>query len=139
MSTNTVSTVIDRHPVPIAGLLAIASIPIHAVLPFWWSHQIAALVLALIAGVYIGFSVVDGRLKTIIIEVMVAIGFVGFAAGSMIYNPLWLPLGYIAHGLWDILHHSPLFNLKMPRWYIPLCAAYDILAGIGLWVIWMLR
>lgn len=130
---------VARHPYPVAGILALLSVPIHAVLPFWWSHQIAALLLSAIAGIYLGFAVLDGSTNRLIREGIVALAFIGFAAAAIIYNPLWLPAGYIAHGIWDWLHHTPAFKLKMPNWYIPLCAAYDILAGIGIWLIWMLR
>lgn len=130
---------IARHPFPAAGLLALLSLPFHAVLPFWWSHQIAALVLAAIAGIYLGFAVLDGSTTRLIREAIAALAFIGIAASAIIYNPLWLPVGYIAHGIWDWLHHLPPFKLKMPNWYIPFCAAYDILAGVGIWLIWTLQ
>jgi len=130
---------IDKHPLPIAGVLALVSVPIHAVLPFWWSHQLAALLLTAIAGVYVGFAVLDGRYSRIAVECVVAICFVAFSTAAMIYNPMWLPAGYIAHGVWDFLHHTPVFKVKMPIWYIPFCAAYDVLAGVGIWIVWWLR
>ena len=129
----------EKHPLPIGGGLALVTVPLHAFIPFWWSHQLAALVLALIAGIYVGFAVLDGRTRIILVELMVAFAFIAFACAAMIYDPIWLPLGYVAHGLWDALHHSPLFDTKMPRWYIPLCAVYDIIAGAGIWLIWVLR
>ena len=133
------NAVMVRHPYPVAGLLALASVPLHAILPFWWSHQLAALLLATIAGVYLGFAVMDGNAVRLVREALAAIAFIAFAAAAMIYDPMWLPFGYIAHGIWDWLHHLPPFKLKMPSWYIPLCAAYDILAGVGIWLIWWLR
>lgn len=131
--------VLERHPYPVAGILALLSVPIHAVLPLWWSHQIAALLLTAIAGIYLGFAVLDGNAARLYREALVALAFIAFAAAAMIHNPLWLPIGYVAHGVWDWLHHAPAFKLKMPYWYIPFCAAYDILAGAGIWLIWMLR
>lgn len=130
---------LQKHPKAIGGILALLSVPIHAVLPFWWSHQFAALLLTAIAGIYLGFAVLDGRTTRLIREGVVALVFIGFSAFAMIYNPLWLPAGYIAHGIWDWLHHAPAFRLKMPSWYIPFCAVYDILAGVGIWLIWVLR
>ena len=40
--------------------------------------------------------------------------------------PLWvLALGYLLHGLWDMLHGAVLPHV-MPEWYAPLCIGYDI-------------
>lgn len=91
----------------------------------------------MIGGVYIGFAVMDGRLSQLILEGVVAIAFVVYAMLALYINPLLLALGYILHGLWDTAHHSPLFDVKMARWYIPACAAYDIVVGIGLYIIWV--
>ena len=83
---------LDQHPIAIGSILALITVPVHAVLPFWWSHQLAALVLALIAGIYPGFAAVDGQLKYLIIECLGAAGFIGFAAAAMVYNPPCLPV-----------------------------------------------
>lgn len=132
-------SLLAKHPLPIAGLLALISLPIHAVLPEPLSMQLAAGILALIAGVYIGFAAKDGRISCLILETCVAVLFAVFAMVALAINPLWIVAGYIAHGAWDALHHSPFFDVEMPRWYIPMCAAYDVLAGIGLLIIWTLK
>lgn len=131
--------VVARHPLPVAGILALVTLPIQAVLPMELSMQFAAGILALIAGIYIGFAVLDGRLSRLAIETFVALLFSIFAITALAINPVWLAAGYIAHGIWDALHHTPLFDVEFPRWYIPMCAAYDVLAGIGLLVIWSLK
>ena len=129
-------TILENHPVPIAGILALITLPVHLLLPIAISHLLAAGVLALIGGVYIGFAAIDGRTSRIILETCVGLAFAVFAMVSLQIEPLWLAAGYVFHGLWDALHHSPWFDVKMPKWYIPLCAAYDIAAGIGLFIIW---
>lgn len=130
--------VLSKHPLPVAGLLAVVSLPIHLLLPENLSQAGAATVLAMIAGVYIGFAVQDGRLHLIALEAAVAIAFTVFAAIALLHNPLLIPLGYIAHGLWDAAHHRHRVQTDLPDWYIPLCALYDVLAGLGLWLIWWL-
>ena len=99
----------------------------------------AAGVLALIGGVYVGFAAIDGRLSVIAMEVVVALAFALGAMIALLLSPWWIAIGYVAHGIWDWLHHSSAFGHSVPRWYIPLCALYDVLAGVGLLVIWGLQ
>ena len=124
------------HPLPLAGLLALASLPLHLALPERASIVVAAVLLAAIGGIYVGFALLDGRPQVIIRECAVAAAFAAFAAFCLLHAPLALPLGYVAHGLWDALHHERGLTLAMPRGYVPLCAVYDVLAGAGLWLIW---
>lgn len=128
---------INDHPVPVAGILALISLPVHLLLPEDASYAGAAIVLGMIAGIYIGFAVVANRLDQILLQLFVALGFAGFALIAWMTNPIWIAAGYVAHGLWDAAHHFRLSKVAFPRWYIPLCAVYDILAGLGLAVIWL--
>ena len=129
------ASVVERHPLPIANLLALVSLPVHALLPIEWSQIFAAGVLALIGGVYVGFAAVDGRAAVITIETAVAVSFALGAMVALQLEPWWIAAGYILHGVWDWLHNTPAFGHAVPRWYIPLCAVYDVLAGIGLLLI----
>jgi hypothetical protein len=106
--------------------------------PISASHVLAATLLTLIAGIYIGFAVLDGRLSRLLVEGSVACMFVGFATWSLINAPHLIPLGYLAHAGWDFLHHTPLFEVAMPKWYIPACVVVDVFVGLGLWLIWVL-
>ena len=130
--------VLVRHPFPLAGLLALVTLPLHLVLPSALSVTFAGTVLALIGGIYIGFALLDGRPAVIARECLVGLAFVSFASVSATLAPQLLPLGYIAHGVWDAAHHPRGLGLAMPRGYVPFCALYDVLAGIGLWLIWSL-
>lgn len=129
--------ILERHPIPAAGLLAIATIPFHLALPQQASELLAAGILALIGGIYIGFAVVDGRISRIALETFVAVLFAVFAMTLLALAPVWLAADYIAHGIWDAAHHSPLFDTHFPRWYIPACAVYDVIVGLALFLIWM--
>ena len=131
--------IIQKHPLPVAGLMAVLSVPVHLFLPSSWSYAFAAVLLALIAGIYVGFAVVNDRPQQIVLQLLVAILFAVFATVAWLVNPFWLAAGYAAHGLWDIAHHLRLSKLSFPRWYIPLCAAYDLAAGVGLALIWSIK
>lgn len=130
--------ILERHPVPVAGVLALVSLPIHVFLPANISYAFAALLIALIAGIYVGFAVVADDLTQIAIQLVVAICFMLSAMIAWLFSPVWIAAVYVAHGLWDAVHHFEISPTRFPKWYIPLCALYDVLAGVGLAVIWSL-
>ena len=132
--TNALATLI-RHPARIGAILAIASLPLHFWLPLPASQQLAALVLGLVAGIYIGFAVVDGRLAIFRIEAGVAAIFLSAAVAGLWVSPWLVPAAYAAHGFWDIAHHRHV-GTAMPRWYISFCAVFDWTFAAGLATIW---
>jgi hypothetical protein len=101
-------------------------------LGFWWleAKTVYALGLTLIAAVYIGFSVADGRGKVIAIESCVAGFFVVMAAVSVSGSAWLLVLGLAGHGLKDLWQHRTQF-VRNTRWWPPFCATVDwVTAGI---------
>jgi hypothetical protein len=81
-----------------------------------------------IASVYIGFSVADGRPKIIAIEVGVATAFVVLGAMA-ITGPAWLLVaGLTAHGLKDLWQHRTQY-VANTRWWPPFCATVDWVAA----------
>jgi len=101
-------------------------------LGFWWlePRTVYALGLALIAAVYIGFSVADGRWQVIAAESSVAGFFVVVAALSVSGSAWLLVLGLAGHGLKDLWQHRTQF-VRNTRWWPPFCATVDwVAAGI---------
>lgn len=97
---------------------------------FWWLSPatVYALELALIAAVYIGFSVADGRGKVIAVECGVAFAFVIIAA-TAVTGPAWLiVIGLAGHGLKDLWQHHTQF-VANTRWWPPFCAVVDWIAA----------
>jgi hypothetical protein len=125
-----------RHPARIGAIFAVASLPLHWWLPLPASQQLAALVLGLVAGIYVGFAVVDGRLATFGIEAAVAAAFLAAAVAGLWVSPWLVPAAYAVHGLWDMAHHRHV-STAMPRWYIPFCAVFDWTFAAGLAAIWI--
>jgi hypothetical protein len=76
-------------------------------LAFWWLDAAAvyALGLVLIASVYIGFAVADGRPAIIAVESTVAGAFVIVAAAAVTGSPWLLVLGLAGHGVKDLWQH----------------------------------
>ena len=97
---------------------------------FFWLEPatVYALGLVLIAAVYIGFSVADGRPKVIAVEVVVASLFVLVAAVG-VTGPAWvLVAGLAGHGVKDLWQHRTRF-VANTRWWPPFCAAVDVVAA----------
>ena len=89
-------------------------------LAFWWLDTAAvyALGLVLIASVYIGFAVADGRPAVIAFASTVAGVFVIVAAAAITGSPWLLVLGLAGHGLEDLWHHRRQF-VGNTRWCPP--------------------
>ena len=96
----------------------------NVVLPFgfWWLDlsTVHALAIALIAAVYIGFAVADGRPKVIAVETCVAAGFVILAAIGVTETAWILVIAYAAHGAKDLWQHRTHF-VASTRWWPPFC------------------
>ena len=76
-------------------------------LAFWWldSATVYALGLVVIASVYVGFAVADGRPKVIAVESSVTFAFVVVAAAAVTGSPWLLVAGLAGHGLKDLWQH----------------------------------
>jgi len=99
-------------------------------LAFFWldAATVYALGLVLIASVYIGFSVADGRGKVIVIETCVASAFVVIAAVGLTGSGWLLVAGLAGHGLKDLWQHRTGF-VANTRWWPPFCATVDFVAA----------
>jgi hypothetical protein len=118
-----------RIPI-IAGLIVGA---VQAVSPFafYWLEQatIHAIYISLIASIYVGFAVADGRPRIIAIESAVAVGFVLVAIAGVTGTAWLLVAGYAGHGAKDYLQERHHF-VANTRWWPPFCAAIDFLVAI---------
>lgn len=126
-------------PVVYATVFAALTLPLHLIIPFWWSHQYAALPLVAIPAVLVGLAAGVGQVRAIALECLVALAAMGFVAASLIYEPNWIPAAYIVHSLWIRLHTTSPLAFEMPAWIILSCATYEFLAGFGIGLIWMVR
>ena len=97
-----------------------------APLGFWWLDPatVYGLSLTLIAAVYIGFAVADGRPVVIAVEAAVAAVFVVVAAAG-VSGPAWLLVaGLAGHGVKDLWQHRSHY-VANTRWWPPFCMVVD--------------
>ena len=119
-------------PGPVICGAVVGAIQAVSPLGFWWlePQTVYALGLTLIAAVYIGLSVADGRWQVIAVESSVAGLFVVIAALSVSGSAWLLVLGLAGHGLKDRWQHRTQF-VRNTRWWPPFCATVDwVAAGI---------
>ena len=110
--------------------LAFGAIQAASPLALRWLDQatVQSLLLALIAAVYIGFAVADGRPGVIAVECSVAGAFVLLAAAAVTGSAWLLVLGYTGHGLKDFWQERSHY-VAGTRWWPPFCAAVDWLVA----------
>ena len=102
----------------------------------FWLPQVTvyAVSLAVIAGIYIGFAVADGRPHVLAVETAVASGFILIAATALNESTgaVWLvAAGLALHGAKDLWQHRTQF-VRNTRWWPPFCIAVDWTAALGL-------
>jgi len=119
--------------VPVLWGLVFGAIQAASPLALRWLDQatVQALLLALIAAVYIGFAVADGRPTVIAVESAVVGAFVLLAAAGVTGSAWLLVLGYAGHGLKDFWQERIRY-VADTRWWPPFCAAVDWLVAVVL-------
>ena len=130
---------IRKHAPAAVGLIgAVITLPLHLILPHALSVQLAAVIVAVIGAIYVGFALQAGSLLDQITESLAASVFLAAALIELWVNPWTIPVGYVLHGFWDFAHHRRGHGLgPTPTWYPPFCAIYDWVFALGLTAIWL--
>jgi hypothetical protein len=97
---------------------------------FWWlpPATVYAMGIAVIAAIYVGLSVADGRAERIAVETTVATGFLVVAAAGVTGTAWLLVAGLAGHGVKDLWQHRTRF-VANTRWWPPFCAVVDAVAA----------
>lgn len=96
--------------------------------------QMAALLLTLSAGAYVGFAVTREHEPGVGLDIALAVCFLLVAAVTMLRDPrqalTLVALAFAAHAVVDIGHRPGLLpDALAPRWYAVGCAVYDVCMG----------
>jgi hypothetical protein len=132
------ASVFSERPIATGIAVGVVSLLPHFLMTPEASLGFAAILIALIAGIYFGFAVVDGSNRDQLVEFNVAGLFAISALVGLLVWPLLLPIAYLAHACWDVAHHNRarLSLVAIPQWYVPWCAVIDVIVGAGLLVLW---
>jgi hypothetical protein len=90
-------------------------------------HSVA---LTMIGAIYMGFAFSDGRLSIVILELSVATLFIILALLGLWLAHVFIAIGLILHGFWDLAHRPGGITTKLPNWYPPFCAAFDFVFAV---------
>jgi hypothetical protein len=115
---------------PVLWGVAVGVIQAVSPLGFWWLDPalVWAITLVIIASVYVGFAVADGRPPVVVAEVGVASGFVILAAVAIGSSPWLVVIGLVGHGIKDLWQHRTHF-VANTRWWPPFCLVVDFVAA----------
>ena len=119
-----------RLRVPLIWGVVFGLVQAAAPLGLWWLRPatVYAISLALIAAVYIGLAVADGRRKVVAVEVSVATVFVLVGAVA-VTGSLWVAVaGLVGHGAKDLWQHRTGF-VRGTRWWPPFCRVVDFVVA----------
>jgi hypothetical protein len=110
--------------------VAVGLIQAFSPLGLWWLEPtlVWSLALVIIASVYVGFAVADGRPSILAVEVVVTSAFVILAAIAIVASPWLSVVALVAHGLKDLWQHRTQF-VANTRWWPPFCLVVDFVAG----------
>ncbi len=127
-----------RFPVATAIVIGIVCLIPHLFLSPQISLALAAIVLAMVGGAYFGFAATRGNNVQQQIEFTVSFLFAFAALLGLSVSPWFIPVAFLAHGLWDFAHHNSVNSrlVSIPQWYIPWCVVIDVIVGLGLIAIW---
>ena len=97
-----------------------------------------AITLVGIGWVYFGFAVADGRPSAIAVQAVSAAAFLWIAyAGVQLESTTLLGAGYVAHAVWDALHHEGRGPTHVRTWYPPFCVVADLVIATPLLAGWI--
>lgn len=118
--------------------LALPTLGLAAMLPQDRALEWLAIVLGIVAAIYVGFALVDARPSSVRIEVAFAALTVLLALGGLWITPLLMAFGYALHGVWDVLHfwRRPVVSTRVPWWYTAFCLTFDLPVAAYLWWRW---
>lgn len=95
-----------------------------------------ALFLAFTGCVYPGALLAqDSRPLVIVSEVCVGAAVLICAWLGVAQHPIWIAIGYFAHGLWDWLHHTEHVPTRTAPWFPPACGAFDF--AVAVYAVWL--
>jgi hypothetical protein len=89
-------------------------------------------VLIVIGLIYVLFAAMTGSIRTVLLESIVATGFLIVAVVGFKTSTWFVVIGLAAHGVMDAFHGNIVENPGVPSWWPAFCLAYDVGAAGGL-------
>ena len=90
--------------------------------------------LMVVASYYILFAAMGADLRTLALESVICLGFGAIAIIGYKIDMRYVAVGLVAHGVFDFVHHRHIANPGVPEWWPGFCLAFDVVAGIWVFV-----
>jgi hypothetical protein len=115
---------------PILWGVVIGLLQAFSPLALWWLEPtlVWSLAIVIIASIYVGFAVADGRPRVLAVEITVTCAFIVLAAIAIVASPWLAVVALVAHGLKDLWQHRTQF-VANTRWWPPFCLVVDFVAA----------
>jgi hypothetical protein len=113
-------------------ILSLAVTSSAAVIGFDRERAFYPTVLIVIASYYVLFAAMGASRRTLIIEIVVAGGFLLVAVLGFRKNFWLIVAALIGHGIFDFAHRFFIDNPCVPHWWAGFCLAFDALLGVFL-------
>ncbi len=108
--------------------LAILSCLLHAAIPRELGHDVFAVLLGALGGVYLGGALKGGDRFDIAVTALGAVMCVAIGVAGL-HGPWWIVgVGFLLHAVWDWVHHA-MRKRTVGAWWPPFCAIYDLAVG----------
>ncbi len=110
-------------------VLALAVIAMATVVGFGRDRSFYSTIMIVVASYYVLFATMGGSGRTVVLESVIAVGFL-IAAIIGFRTNLWVVVtALVGHGLLDAVHHRFIANPGVPPWWPGFCMAFDVAAG----------
>jgi hypothetical protein len=116
----------------IGVMLSLAVAGLATVVGFDRERAFYPTVMIVIASYYVLFAAMGASGRTLIIEIIVASGFLLVAVLGFKTNLWLLVAALVGHGVFDFVHHLFIDNPNVPHWWPGFCLAFDALLGVFL-------
>jgi hypothetical protein len=110
-------------------LLAIAVVAFSALIGLDRERSFYVTTLIVVASYYALFAVMGGSSHTLIVEILAASVFCGFAVFGFKRNFWLVAVALIGHGIFDFVRRGLIENPGVPRWWPGFCMAFDVVFG----------
>jgi hypothetical protein len=94
--------------------------------------------LIVIASYYVLFALMAPSGRALVIESVVASGFLLFAIIGYKRNLWFVVVAIVGHGVFDIVHRLLIENPSVPHWWPDFCLVFDLILG-GLLAVRLMR
>lgn len=113
-------------------LLSVAVILCGAIVGFDRERSFYSTALIVIASYYVLFATMGASGRILILEIVLAGGFILLAVFSFRGNFWLVAAATVGHGIFDLFHSRLITDPGVPQWWPGFCMAFDVIFGAWL-------